>query len=57
MRVLWRCYDFACKACGAFLYECRVPGDRNVTDYCPEWCHKCGSIQISTREKGAPRCA
>jgi len=57
VRVLWTVYDWACKECGTWQYECRVPADRSVRDYRPEFCRKCGGIQMSERIKGAPRCA
>ena len=51
MKELWRTYDFACKDCGKYQYEARVPSHRTVSDYTPEYCSGCGGIHISTREK------
>jgi acetone carboxylase gamma subunit len=51
MKELWRTYDFACKDCGKFQYEARVPSHRTVRDYTPDFCSGCGGIHISTREK------
>jgi hypothetical protein len=52
MRMLWRTYDWSCKECGTWQYEARVPGDRSVREYAPEYCRKCGGIQMNQREKG-----
>lgn len=51
MKELWRTYDFACCDCGAYQYEARVPSHRTVSEYRPDYCRTCGSINISTREK------
>lgn len=53
MKVLWTRYQWACKSCGRFLYEARVPGDRNPRDYKPVECAHCNSTLISERVKGA----
>ena len=59
MRVLYRVYSWACadEKCGTWQYECRVPGDRDVSEYRPTFCRKCGGIQMSERIKGEPKCA
>lgn len=48
-------YDWVCANadCKAFQYEARVPKDRSVDEYRPNWCNKCGGIQMSERVKGA----
>jgi hypothetical protein len=51
LKELWRTYDFACKDCGKYQYEARVPSHRTVSDYTPDFCSGCGGIHISTREK------
>jgi hypothetical protein len=53
VKTLWTVYQWACKDCGTFQYEARVPGDRSVREYAPEFCRKCGGIQMSERIKGA----
>jgi hypothetical protein len=49
-------HSWACKDCGAYQYEARVPKDRVARDYAPTFCMKCGGIQMSERIKGA-KCA
>jgi hypothetical protein len=46
-------HDWACKTCGTWQYEARVPKDRVARDYAPTWCRACGGIQMSERIKGA----
>ena len=51
MKLLWTVMQWACKSCGSFLYEARVPSDRSVTEYRPQECGHCGSTLISERIK------
>jgi DNA-directed RNA polymerase subunit RPC12/RpoP len=53
VKTLWTVYQFACRSCGRFLYECRVPGDRKAEEYKPVECGHCSSTLISERIKGA----
>ena len=57
MKILWTVYQFACRSCGEFLWEARVPGDRKVEEYKPTECGACGSTLISERVKGGASCA
>jgi DNA-directed RNA polymerase subunit RPC12/RpoP len=51
VKELWRTYQWACRSCGRFLYEARVPSGRTVSEYKPVECGGCGSTLISEREK------
>jgi DNA-directed RNA polymerase subunit RPC12/RpoP len=51
MKLLWTTVQFACRSCGRFLYEARVPSGRSVSEYRPTECGHCNSTLISEREK------
>jgi hypothetical protein len=54
MKHLWTIYNWTCAnpACREWQYEARVPRDRSVREYAPDYCRKCGGKPMIENVRG-----